>query len=641
MAPAMTMRTRFPLTIRLGAAGVLAASGLTLAAAIHPQARPSGPAIEAVTVSPAAARALGAHWRETRRPETARQYAEALLAAGLNNELVAAIVKEGLFADDQVARTLFRAEALLRLNRFSEAAALADAPLLEGDPYAAFIRVRSNVGLGGGLDLSDLALATRGPADLAREAWLLRARVALDDNDFAAADASLRRASEAGATAARLEPFRIERDIRAGSLAKAAAGLDARARSLARAAARRGEVLLDVEGWRLAAMLALRAGDAREAARLADRAMLGAPGTPGAAFAAFAKWSAGDVAQARAILAAHLRAVPDDWRARDLAAAVAFAWGDAHEGEEQLAALAHLRPRLAAFRRLMRAAAARDFDAAYAAATDLAGDGPLSGAASSFVGAGAAFPAFPEPLEADAALAAVLAAADLRRARAAVSRLTDLRRAPVDLVAAAATLARQGDLPAAAALAEEAGSAAPDFYAALALRASLLEGEGRADEALRLHDQFLAAHPARADAALGRALLLARTGSASAAAAAFAALDPAVAFSTEESALAYARAATQAGDRARALMLADASKSLPPDRLAAVRETAQDDAGAAAAWRQALIALPSADGLAERYRAAMARQGRLDDAEAFLRAVARRAAPDPTLRGGDTENADL
>jgi len=637
----MASRNRFPLGVRLGAAFLLATSGLSLAAAIYPDARAPGPAVAAAPVSPAAARALGARWRDSRSPEAAHEYAQALLASGLNNELVAAIVKEGLFADDRTARALFRAEALLRLNRYNEAAAIADAPALAGDPYAAFIRVRSIAGAGGGIDQAALSIATRGPEEIAREAWLLRARAALDANDFATLDASLSRAREAGAADARLETCRIERDIRAGDLVRADAALAARAKAIAKAASARGEALFDPEGWRLSAMLALRAGDGREAARLADRALLGTPGTVGAPFAAFAKWAAGDIAQARALLAAHLRAVPGDWAALDIAAAIALAEGNNEDGDAHLAALARLRPRLAAFRRLELAAAAGDFDAAMASVKGLVGDGPLSGAAAALVGPGAALPLLPEPLQADAALAALGAATDLRTARGAVSKLFALRRTPVDLAAAAATLSRTGDTAGAGALALEAMNAAPDFYAPLALRLAVLEEQGRVDEALHLHDLFLIAHPARTDAALGRALLLARSGDAPAAAAAFAALDPAIAFSTDDAALAYAQAATQASEEARALMLASAAQALPPARLAGVREAAHDDAGAVIAWRQALIDLPSADGIAERYRAAMARQGREQDAEAFLSAVARRVGPTAPSPGREAENADL
>lgn len=88
-------------------------------------------------------------------------------------------------------------------------------------------------------------------------------------------------------------------------------------------------------------------------------------------------------------------------------------------------------------------------------------------------------------------------------------------------------------------------------------------------------------------------------------------------------------------------MLEGAAKVRDPARIALVREAALDDAGAATAWREALIAEPSADGLAERYRAAMARQGRQADADAFLAAVARRSGPRAPDGLRDAEDADL
>lgn len=636
---AMTLRISPPL--RIGAALLLAVAGLAFATSLLPAPAPAAPMVDAAFVSPAAARALGARWRDDRRAETGRAYAQALLAAGLNNELLTAVATEGLFNDDELSRTLFRAEALLRLYRYEDAAALAASPAVAENPYAAFIRVRALAGLGGGLDRDALAQATRGPNDLAREAWLLRARAALDVNDFATVDASLKRASESGAAAARLEAYRIERDIRAGEAARALEALDARARGLARTAAARGEAIPDYEGWRLSAMLALRAGDGREAGRLADRALLAAPGGRDAPLGALAKWTAGDAAQARSILSAHLRAVPGDWVAHDLAAAIAHAEGKRAAGDAQIAALAALQPRLAAFRRFQLAIADRKFDAAISAVSGFSGDAPPAGAGAALVGPGAALPFLPEPLRADAALAALAAATDTRSVRKAAAALLDLRRSPVDLAVTATALARVGDATGAAKHAREAAAAAGDFFAPVALQSTLAEAAGRDLEALALHDEFLAANPQRPDAALSRALLLARTAPPRAAAEAFAALDPDLAFSSDKAALAYAKAATSAGEEARAKMLEAASGRLSPARLAPVREAALDDAGAAIAWREALIAAPLAEGLAERYRAAMARQGRQAEADAFLAVVARRSSNAPPDGLRDAEDADL
>lgn len=621
------MRAPFRLTlpVRVLAAATLGIGGLTFAAWLKHIPQGTAPAVEAGFASPAAARALGARWRQSRRPETERSYAQALLAAGLSDELLNAIAADGLFAMDPETRSLFRAEALLRLYRYTDAVAEASASDLADNPYAAFIRVRARAGAGGGLDRDALALATRGPAALAREAWLMRARAALDDSDFATADASLKRAAEAGATRARIEPFKIERDIRAGRTAPASAALAARAESLAAMAAGRGETLPDYEGLRLAAMLALRAGDGREAARLADRALLGTPGGRDAPLAAFAKWMAGDSAQAEAILSAHLRTAPGDYIARDLAAAVAFERGEEKEGAAQLAELEVSNAALAAFRRMRRASAQREFDKALAAAAQISDGKSLHGAASAVLGAGAVTPRLPEPADADRALAALGAAADQRSVRAAVSALLGARRSPVDLAAAAAALARAGLDDEAAALAFDASRAADDFFAPVALRAALLEKKGRPAEALGHLEVFAAKNAGHAPARIARARLLLRLDDVETAVAAFAALNPAAIFAEEAPALDYARAATLAGEPWRRAMIDAASAALAPgERLGRVLEAAGEDAAAAKVYRDALIDDPDSADLARAYRDVMTRQGRAEDAEALFAAIARR-----------------
>lgn len=618
------------LPVRLLAAAALGVSGLTFAAMLRNVSRETAPAIEAEFVSPAAARALGARWRETRRPDTERSYAQALLAAGLLDDLLNAIAADDLFAGDHASRALFRAEALLRLYRYKDAIAEASTPTIADNPYAAFIRVRARAGAGGGLDRDALSLATRGPADLAREAWLLRARAALDASDLATADSSLKRAAEAGAGKARLEPFEIERDIRAGKTAAAADMLDTRARSLAELASRRGERMPDYDGLRLAAMLALRAGNGREAARLADRAILGTPGGHDAPLAAFAKWMAGDSAQAAAILSAHLRAAPRDWIARDLAAALAFERGDNDEGHGQLAELDVANARLAAFRRMIRAQGMRDFDGAYAALGAMSGETPLFGAAAALLGAGAPVPLLPEPAEADRALAALSAADGARAARAAVAKLSKLRRSPIDLAASAAALARAGLDDEALMLAFDAGRAAENFYAPVALRAALLEKRGREAEALGHLEVFAAGNAGHARARVARARLLLRLGKAEAAVSAFAAIDPASVFVDNSASLDYARAAFLAGEPWRRSMIGAAKAALSPgDRLGRILETAGDDAAAAETYRDALINNPDSADLADAYRAVMERQGRSADADDLFAAIAKRRADAP------------
>ncbi|MFN0025400.1 MAG: hypothetical protein ACKVS5_16030 [Parvularculaceae bacterium] len=615
---------------RLLAAAALAAAGLAFASSLWPAPAGGAPDFDAslsspALSSPASARALGARWRTTRRADQGRAYAQALLAAGLPDELLGAIENNALFSGDPDARALFRGEALLRLYRYDAAVAEASLPALADNPYAAFIRVRAQLSAGKGLDREALSLATRGPADLAREAWLIRARAGLDLSEFSAADAALRRAAEAGASQAQIEPFAIERDIRAGDAGRASAALERRATSLAGMAAERGETLLDYEGLRLAVMLALRSGNGRDAARLVDRASLGAPGGRDAPLAALAKWVAGDTAQAQAILAAHLRAAPGDWVALDLAAALASQSGRDAEADRLLADLSRYRPRLAALRRMEMARANGDLDEAYAFIAGLSGEEPLQGAVSAMLGAGALLPLPPEPHAADAALAALSAGADPGSVHAGVKRLLALRRSSLDLAAAAEALARVGAKADAAALAFDAGQAAAGFFAPVALRAGLLEGMGRGPEAVAHIQAFLAAHPDRAAARMLLAGLYAKRGDHSAAAETFAAVDAALVFGDDEVSLDYAKAATAAGEPFRQAMLTTARLAISaPARLGLVLAAAGDDAGAADAFRAALIADPRLTDARLAYRTVMARLGRETEADALLEAITRR-----------------
>lgn len=621
----MRATLRLSLPIRVLAAGMLGIAGLAFANRLESFPREAAPASEPAFLSPAAARAIGARWRQTRRPEAGRDYAQALLAAGMPGDLLDAVATEGLFADDSAARALFRGEALLRLYRYDDAIEAVSAPALADNPYAAFILVRARAGAGGGLDREALAIATRGPSDLAREAWLQRARVALETGDFPAMDASLKRAAEAGASEARLEPFRIERAIRSGATVAASEALAKRAKEQAAATAARGEIIPDIEGMRLAAMLALRAGDGREGARLVDRAGLGVPGARDASLAALAKWMAGDRAQAEAILSAHLRTAPGDWVARDLAAALAFDAGDNTKGAGHLEQLAATNPRLAAFRRMNRALAEANADLAYSSIASLFGAEPLYGAAAALLGEGVAVARLPEPVAADHALAAVASATDARSARAASAKLLGLRRSPLDYAAAGAALARAGLDMDAAALAFDASRSAEHFYAPVALRADILAKAGRVGEALASLEAFVAKNAGHLEASLARARLLLRLEDMKAAASAFAAIDPMAVFADDLSALDYARAAAALGDPWRSSMLAAASASLPPgERLGRVLEAAGETAGAAEAYREALINDPDAADLARAYREAMAHLGRSADADALIAAIARR-----------------
>jgi hypothetical protein len=596
-------------------------------------------------ITPAEARAAGRQWRASRDRALGVRYAQNLLAAGLNDELIAAIREEKLLGEDPATAALFEAEALVRLRRFADARAIASGAALQDNPFAAFIRLRtasSDQASNGALE-QDLMAALRGPDAVAGEAWLFRAQLALADNDFDAAEAAGRRAREAGVSAGRIELLSIETAIRRGDADGAAALLGARAKRLDKVAP---VGFVDYEGLRLAALIALRLGATEDAVRFVDRGRLGAAGAAGAPLAALAKWAGGDRAQAYSILRLHLAVAPADWIALDLAAALAADLGRDDAAGEHLEMLARVRPGLGALRLAEKATRTDDLDAAFDRLSSAPLEAPRDGAVAGLLGPGAsakiaAATRFADPGETArrlASLAALGSASGPRALRLAAENALERRRDALTLAAAARAFALAGDGPRAIALAEAASKDAPAFAAPVLLAARLKAETGRTAQALSSLSAFLARNPKVDAARIAFAEVAASAGDFSAVFEMLKAASPALVFGRDETALLFARAAQAIDDDAKAYVTRAAGMTLAPSiRLGRVYEATGAAQLAAAAYRRALVAEPMSPDLPALYLGAMTALGRAEEAKALLAEIERRypgaAAVAAALRG--------
>lgn len=563
--------------------------------------------------SAAIARALGAKWRDQGTQALAIDYARALLGAGLQDELLTAIDRDGLLADDPATAAIFRAEAALRLERFADAAAAVAAA---GDPYGALLRARATYALTGDADLvaADLGRALRGPQDLAATAWLFRGRLALDANDLDAAAASMRRALESGADIRRAETLEIEALIRRGAIG------EAMNRPAARADAR------------LAAMASLKSGDARGASRLLGEGRnTNSEIGDARLLAALAKWRAGDAAQAYALAMEQLAGAPRHWMALDLAAAIARDLGRVEEANALLARLGAERPALADWRRRQAATGPIDLDRQFAALAGIADDLAKGGVASALLGGGEGAPASIAEPDDRATLVAALAAAinrsDAAEMRTLSAQALSRRDSALGLTLAGSAFARLGDAVRAAAALEAAASRTPGFFAPVRLHADLLTRAGQKAEAIALLAGFAAANPKSAAAHLALAFAEAEMGDMRAAYLSFAAIEPARVFSDVGAAVLYAKAARALGPEETQRFRAIARRAAPDyETLGLALAAAGDDAGAAGALRRPLIAGAAGPEIAEAYLAAMSRLGRAGEAASLLAELASRSS---------------
>lgn len=597
---------------------IAAAAALAAAALVFARLGERGMShAETEIVSVAEARAIGARWRKNPNAELARDYAEALVRAGLYDDLLREIIERGLFSEDNASASLFRAEANLRRGRFDDAlSAISGA---DENPYLSYVRARAVYALtaDAGAAADDLARALRGPKALAADAWLFRARLALDANDLETAEAAARRAVEAGGSTERAEKVAIEKSIRLGDLGAAAGALEAREKRL------RGRT--DADDHRLAAMIKLRAGDARAAVRLIDLAR--AENGPGRLIAALAKWQAGDDAQGWSLVSAELAAAPQNWMALDLAAAIARDNARAEDASRLLARLEEVRPQLAFVRRSRIDVASPDevFDELLKIGEDISG----GGVSSALLGPGAKTAMIEEPDTEERTLirlAAAINRKDARGMRAGAAALPYDGGSPIGLALAGIASLELGEEETATQLLARSCAASPDFLEPLKRLAAIHAGKGDYAEAAALLREYLTRHEENAIARLELAAVEVLMGDSQGAVRSFSALPPALVFADEEISARYGAAAKAAGGEALADMLRAARANAASARiLAAALVAAGDDEGAAAALRKALIASPADDGLAAIYLDAMTRLGRTGEAQSLLGQIARRA----------------
>jgi predicted Zn-dependent protease len=573
--------------------------------------------------SAAAARALGARWRAVKTETLGRDYAQALIAAGLYDELLSELTTHGLLAGDREAATLYRAEATLRQGRYAEA--LAAAGNGEANPYLSYARARAAYALTADPQSAaeDLSRALRGPEALAADAWLFRARLALDENDLDAAEAAARRANEAGGDKWRADAVFVEKAIRSNELASAASRLKARAKR------RRGAQPAD--DYRLAAMIALRHGYARAGASLIDDARrAGGDDNHKRLLAALAKWQAGDIAQAWSLVDEQLAVAPTDWMALDLGAGIALASGRTEEAQDLLGRLKKERAALAIFRRFDHAADGAALDGAYEALLTVDDDLSGGGVIAALLGDGAPGPStVREPDEKArqiSALALALNKNDTRKMRLGANRLA-AQGEPLAQTLAGAAFIKLGDDAGANRALTAASAAAPDFFAPVARRAASLAGRGDVEAAASALQVFLNRHDSDARALMQLAALEAKSGDDAGAVASFEKISPSVLFADDDAAMLYAAAARNSGPNATRIMLDAARDGAATAKIfGRISLAAGDDEGAAAAFRRALIGDPADTDLPVLYLEAMTRLGRAEEAQSLLSEIVRRRA---------------
>ena len=319
---------------------------------------------------------LFASGKYVRAAETLRASYRLEPTAGKRQQLMTALYAIGDYngvldaghGDDGRPSMLLKAEALLALQRLSEAKALALNLLAadRNDSEAAFIVARSAYGLGQIQAADDrLKEVLQSATDIRGEAWLFRARMALDENTFAVARSASDRALEAGVHFSRTEPIAIEILIRKGLLAEADVALKQRyARINQDNDSRR--VRFDLQGLALQAHMHLANGDAVEAARVYSsiepwfKHQIRGP-----LKLATVNWYAGDHAQAAATLDEYRIAAPNDWVGLDLMASFFASIGDIEKSLDIIDDLSIEAPALGTLRRINVERSARRFDDAF------------------------------------------------------------------------------------------------------------------------------------------------------------------------------------------------------------------------------------------------------------------------------------
>lgn len=576
-----------------------------------------------------AAETLRAAWRaaptETLRLKTAR----AFLVAGEEATAIDLLSAPSEGASEDFTRRHLLAEADLRARRFADAAdvaaaLLADAP---GDGSAKLILARVAHGLGDFRKSRALTAETirMGGPSLA-EAWLFRARLALDANDLETARSAAKRAGEAGAGAGELSAIEIEALLRAGDLDKARAGL-----ADFRDAPWGGEGPL---AERLATHLDVCAGRFAEAGRrLRDIASLVESAPFGLLFIARVADLSGDVAQGEDMLRTALDEAPANPPLLAASFDHAIAVGRLDHADEIIRRVSEVDPDRAALAAVEASLARGDIDAAANAARAIRSfsDPPSTDA---FVFGARCLRSDARGQVATRA-AALLAAVAEAKGNERSQTLSAARRLDAETDdAAAALLAGEiylsaGDDDAAATAFSRARDRAPGSSAARTGLARIAARAGAPEDALKAIPADAALTPG---AALNRARALAALGRADEAAAGIAPF--AGDFGADPAAAAAAlRIFARANRPEDVLAVTEGARSKLPDApqtvelLIAAGRTDQ----AAAAARAGLIAFPDAEDRAALYVNVMSGIGRRQEAAEFLKELSAKVGGNQAL----------
>lgn len=544
------------------------------------------------------------------------EVARALLIAGENASAIDLLGAPSESAAEEFARRHLLAEALLRVKRHADAQTLARSLILEspGDARARLILARAAYQLGNFESAKAmLGDALRAGGEALADAWLFRARMALQDNAFETAASAVERARAAGAQQSEARALDAEVSIRSGAVIEPAfAGFSGPQRDYLSVlvdmregrfeeAARR---LRDIEPWVVAlpygdlfvARVRTLAGDDAQGAIGLDHALLDAPGNP-------------------LMLAAKLEQLLESGRLSEAARTASKSEADS------AAALA----RLVAARRLMQ------WDAAVIHAeqlADLTGSMPVD----AFLFGAASAPArrAVERAQSDLAFADAVSAGlrgSPRRAGEAAAYLSRPGADPAELVWAGRFLLASNDDAAASDAFERALAAAPNCKECLtgALRPVIRTGD-YADVEARI----------RGEARGGdRALLIARALAAQGRfpdAAALIAADQGASIDRSDALFAASLfAVTEQADVLAEFAGAFVRRHPDSAEAAHVLALARLDEEAAGAARRALLAAPANHERAADYASAMVRLGRQAEAAAFLNYLQRRAGVTPAL----------
>lgn len=427
-----------------------------------------------------AAETLRAAYRIHPSEETKVALARALLGSG-DYAGVLDLLKSGEPEADARYGHL-RAEALMRAERYDDARAVASEILAANpaDGRSMLVSARALYGLGDADAAAEfLSKALRARDGVLGDAWLFRARMALDANDLGAAAGALARAREAAAPERILALFDSEVLLRAGDFAAARAALPV---PLRRKNSRKAPVI-DAQREYALARIDAAAGDYLSAARRIRAIKPALAGEPnGALVAGLIHEGSRDIAQAESQYRSALTLAPNDAALLDALAAMLT---KTKRYDEALAVAERLQtaaPSLGALRRMTIFAALGDEDRVLAAARriDRAGIAPTAAAVAFGVNSKAA--------KEDAArlaksitLAGAATALQQGGAKAAETAdvLTAFSTDPVALALAGDLYFAAGDDAAAAADFDRALALAPHFEAALEgrLRAHIREGD--------------------------------------------------------------------------------------------------------------------------------------------------------------------